>query len=385
MTAPAGFEAVGLACSIKPGMQPDLSLIVATPGTVGAAMFTINRAAAAPVALSRRHLAVTRAVRAVVLNSGCANAGTGAAGAAAARATVSAMAAAVGCNVDQVLVCSTGAIGPALDTRAILSGITVGVPRLSDSARAGTDAAIAIMTTDTVPKETRVDGPGFVVGGMAKGAGMVRPDLATMLVVLTTDAVAAPDLLDEVLSAAVDRSFHELNIDGCASTNDTVILLASGQSGVAADPGALGAAVAAAGRDLAEQLVADAEGATRVVTIEVSGAVDDAAARRAGRGVADSALVGSSLYGGDPNWGRLLGALGATDVAFDPGEFSVAYQGTVVATGGIAADFDEADLLARMETGDVTIRMTIGTGPGEARVLTTELSPEYVIFNGERS
>jgi glutamate N-acetyltransferase/amino-acid N-acetyltransferase len=242
-----------------------------------------------------------------------------------------------------------------------------------------------MMTTDTVPKETVFRGEGFTVGGMAKGAGMVRPDMATMLAVLTTDAVAEAAELQTALEAAVDESFHALNIDGCPSTNDAVIALASGVSGFRPTPTHLADGLAAAARDLAAQLAADAEGASRVITIEVSGAPNAATARRAGRHIADSALVRASFYGGDPNWGRVVGALGAAAVDFDPRRVDVAYGGVTVATQGVAAPFDETALLATLATGDFTVSISIGDGPGRAEVLTTDLTPEYVRFNGERS
>jgi glutamate N-acetyltransferase/amino-acid N-acetyltransferase len=241
------------------------------------------------------------------------------------------------------------------------------------------------MTTDTVPKETVKRASGFAAGGMAKGAGMVRPDMATMLAVLTTDAVVEGGEFRAALHAAVDESFHALNIDGCPSTNDAVIALASGASGVRPSPRELADVLAAACRDLAAQLADDAEGASRVVTIEVVGAADAATARRVGRHIADSALVRASFYGGDPNWGRLVGALGAGPVDFDLRRVGVAYAGVTVASHGVAVPFDEAELLATLSTGGFTVSVSIGDGPGAASVLTTDLTPEYVRFNGERS
>ncbi|MDJ0923568.1 MAG: bifunctional glutamate N-acetyltransferase/amino-acid acetyltransferase ArgJ [Acidimicrobiia bacterium] len=385
VTAPQGFSAAGFAAGIKESGDLDLALVAAPPGSVGAAVFTTNRAAAAPVIVSRSHLDTAPAVRAVVLNSGCANAATGEAGLAAARATASVVAETLECRSDEVLVCSTGGIGKPLPVPKVLSGVVAMAPRLQTSPEAATDAARAIMTTDTVPKEGVHHGAGFTVGGMAKGSGMVRPDMATMLVVVTTDAAAEPEVLDHALRAAVDESFHALNIDGCPSTNDTVILIASGSSGVETDAATLTAAVGEVCWDLAKQLAADAEGATRVVTIDVVGASDDATAGRAGRLVADSALVRSAFFGGDPNWGRLLGALGATDIEFDPSEFGVAYEGIDIARDGVLAVHDAAALHDSIVKGDFTVTMTIGTGPGKAKVLTTDLTPDYVTFNAEYS
>jgi glutamate N-acetyltransferase/amino-acid N-acetyltransferase len=324
-------------------------------------------------------------MRAVVLNSGCANAATGPAGEAAAADMVAAAAAGLGCGGREVLVASTGTIGTALQSEAVGAGIAAACDRLGSTPEHGTQAAEAIMTTDTVPKESRYSAGGFTVGGMAKGAGMVRPDMATMLVVTTTDAVADSSTLDRALRAAVDVSFHSLNIDGCPSTNDSVFVMASGASGVRPADHQLAAGLTEVCLDLARQLAADAEGATRTVTLQVSGAPDDATARRAGRAVADSALVRSAFFGGDPNWGRLVGALGATDVDFDPDRVEIAFGDVTVASNGVAAPYDEAGLLATLERGDFTVSLLIGTGPGRATVLTTDLTPDYVRFNGERS
>jgi len=385
VTAAAGFKAVGLSAGIKPQERLDFAIVAATDSAIGAAVFTINRAEAAPVTLSRSHLASGPAVRAVVLNSGCANAGTGEAGMADAKATAVAAADALGCATEDILVCSTGGIGRPLPVERVLAGVVAAVPQLAAGPEAATTAARAIMTTDTVPKESSFRGDGFTVGGMAKGAGMVRPDMATMLVVLTTDAAASADRLKRVLRSAVEESFHALNIDGCPSTNDTVILLASGSSGVSPDEAALEKAVQQVCWDLATQLAADAEGAGRVVTIEVVGAADDVTARRAGRLAADSALVRSAFFGGDPNWGRLLGALGATDIDFDPMEFGVAYAGIDIAVAGTEVDHDRTALHHFIAEGDFTVTMTIGKGTGSARVLTTDLTPDYVNFNAEYS
>ncbi len=385
VTAAAGFAAAGVAAGIKPAGVLDLALVVGSDSTIGAAVFTTNQAAAAPVRVSKSHLAAGSAVRAVVLNSGCANAGTGEAGLADAKTSAAEVAGVVSCGVEDVLVCSTGGIGQQLPIGKVLAGVPRCFETLASSEDAGTAAARAIMTTDTVPKESVRSVAGFTVGGMAKGAGMVRPDMATMLVVVTTDAVVEPGLLDGVLRAAVDESFHALNIDGCPSTNDTVILLSSGKSGVAPEPDVFTQAVTAVCWDLANQLAADAEGASRVVTIEVQGASDDGTARRAGRLVADSALVRSAFFGGDPNWGRLLGALGASEVTFNPTQFGVAYGGIDIARGGVAVDHDNAALHDAIATGDFTVTMTIGGGPGTALVITTDLTPDYVTFNGKYS
>jgi glutamate N-acetyltransferase / amino-acid N-acetyltransferase len=384
VTAAAGFRAAGVAAGIKRNGRRDLALVDAGRPVPAAGVFTTNRAAAAPVRLSRTHLGDGTA-RAVVINSGCANAATGAEGDAAAVATADAVAAALGCRPIDVLVCSTGTIGTPLPLDAVVGGVAAAAASLAPGPVAGDAAAEAIMTTDSVVKEAVTRGGGIVVGGMAKGAGMIRPDMATMLAVITTDALVDAALVGRALRAAVDGSFHALNVDGCPSTNDTVLLLASGDSGILPDAAFLSAAVGEVCRDLARQIAADAEGATRVVTVAVSGAPDDAAARRIGRAAADSALVRAAFYGGDPNWGRIVGALGATDLPVDYGAVGVAFAGVTVAAAGVAAPFDEPALLARLETGDFTVAVTVGDGPGRAEVLTTDLTPDYVRFNGDRS
>ncbi len=385
VTAAKGFVAAGVPAGIKASGVYDVALVAGIAPVTAAGVFTRNRAQAAPVQVSREQLARGKAMRGVVLNSGCANAATGQRGIADARAMINAAASSLECSHEEVLVCSTGGIGKYLPVKKVIEGISDAGRQLAGDSAGGTSAARAIMTTDTVPKESVWKAEGFTVGGMAKGAGMVRPDLATMLVVITTDAVVAAETLDSVLRDAVDESFHALNIDGCPSTNDTVIALASGASGITPQPAALTDAMTRVCWDLANQLAADAEGASRVVTIEVIGAHTDALARAAGRLVADSALVRSAFFGGDPNWGRLLGALGATDFDFDPDRFGIAYEGIDIARNGVAVDHDGQALHEAIITGDFTVTMTIGTGPGAARVITTDLTPEYVTFNAEYS
>lgn len=385
VTTPRGFSAVGVACGVKEGGALDLALVTGPPGSVGAAVFTTNRAAAAPVQLSRAHLSEGPATRAVVMNSGCANAATGDAGRAAALEMAVTTARSIDCDVAEVLVASTGTIGTALPVIRVTAGIEAAAGRLGSGAIADRTAAFAMMTTDTVPKQALYSEQSVTVGGMAKGAGMVRPDMATMLVVITTDAVAEPAVLDRSLRAAVDVSFHSLNIDGCPSTNDTVFVMASGASGVAVGDDVLRGLLTETCRDLAYQLAADAEGASRVVTLLVAGAEDDAEARRIGRYVTDSALVRASFFGGDPNWGRIVGALGASGAVFQPAQVSVEFGGTTVAARGVAAEFDEDALVEALEEGDFEVRVVVGSGPGAAEILTTDLTPDYVVFNGERS
>jgi len=384
VVAPKGFEAVGVSAGIKSGGALDLAIVAARTPISAAAVFTTNMAAAAPVRLSRKHLEVASTARAVVLNSGCANAATGKRGRAVSELTANRTAELLGCAPEDILVCSTGMIGTYLAPEAVTAGVADAVEGLGSTDIDGTAAAWAIMTTDTEPKQVVVKAAGFTVGGMAKGAGMIRPDMATMLVVLTTDAVVPPSVLDEALRIAVDHSFHALNVDGCPSTNDTVIALASGASGFTPEPEDLAAALTGASVQLARHIAADAEGASRVVTIAVTGAVDDAAARNIGRQVSDSALVRSSFYGADPNWGRIVGALGEVDEEVDFDDITITFAGTMVARGGVGVTIDEDAVSAAM-AGDFGLTISVGNGPGTARVFTTDLTPEYVRFNAERS
>ena len=298
VTKAKGFSASGMSCGIKESGDPDLSIVVATDGPVAAAgVFTTNLATAAPVQLSRRHLAATSGyARGVILNSGCANAATGAPGLAAAEAICAAVAKRLGAKSEEILVCSTGLIGIDLPVNKILTHVDELVSSMGSEEADGLRAAEAILTTDTHAKQVVVQGDGFVVGGMAKGAGMIAPNMATMLVVLTTDAKVEPELLRQALVHGVADSFNELIVDGCTSTNDTVILLASGEAGEV-DREEFEDAVARACTDLALQLADDAEGTTRVALITVRGAKSIADAKLAGRRVALSLLVKTSLFG----------------------------------------------------------------------------------------
>ena len=382
--APKGFVAAGVAAGIKPRGILDVAVVAAEMPVPTAAVFTTNMAAAAPVRLSRSHLASAPTAKAVVLNSGCANAATGKRGREVAELTANRTAELLSCSPEDVLVCSTGTIGTHLAPEAITGGVVDAIAALgADEASAGA-AARAIMTTDSEPKEVVVEADGFTVGGMAKGAGMIRPDMATMLVVLTTDARVSAAVLDRALRIAVDHSFHALNVDGCPSTNDTVIAMASGASGFSPEPEALAAALTGAAVDLARHIAADAEGATRVVTMAVTGSTDDAAARSIGRRVADSVLVRSSFYGADPNWGRIVAALGEVDEEVDFDDLTIAIAGTTVVRKGVGIPFDE-DAVSKDMEGDFGVTMCVGNGLGTSRVFTTDLTPDYVRFNSERS
>jgi glutamate N-acetyltransferase / amino-acid N-acetyltransferase len=401
VTAAAGFGAAGVACGLKASGAPDLALVVGDPGTVAAGGFTTNQVVAAPVVWSRDRLAGSADARVVVLNSGNANACTGPAGEAAVRATVERAAGELGCRAEQVLVCSTGVIGVPLDLGRVVDGVGKAAAGLDRSGSGGLAAAEAILTTDTVVKQagTRVVG-GATVGGMAKGAAMLAPELAvphaTMLAVLTTDAVAEPEALREALAAGVGTSFNRITVDGAQSTNDTVLLLASGASGARPDPGDLAAAVQAVCRDLAGQMLADAEGGTKVVSVQVGGAGGVEPALAVARRVADSPLVKTAVYGGDPNWGRVLQAAGTAGVGFDPGAVRLEVAGGP-GMAGIEAPAGPpervllvdrgrptgADAGAAMAAREIELRLHLGgTGPW-AEVRTSDLTPEYVRLNSE--
>jgi glutamate N-acetyltransferase/amino-acid N-acetyltransferase len=401
VTAAAGFGAAGAACGLKPSGAPDLALVVGDPGTVAAGVFTTNQVVAAPVVWSRDRLAGSADARVVVLNSGNANACTGPAGEAAVRATVERAAGELGCRAEQVLVCSTGVIGVPLDVGRVVDGVGKAAAGLDRSASGGQAAAEAILTTDTVVKQagTRVVG-GATVGGMAKGAAMLAPELAvphaTMLAVLTTDAVAEPEALREALAAGVGTTFNRITVDGAQSTNDTVLLLASGASGARPDAGGLAAAVQAVCRDLAGQMLADAEGGTKVVSVQVGGVGGVEQALAVARRVADSPLVKTAVYGGDPNWGRVLQAAGTAGVGFDPGAVRLEVAGGP-GMAGIEAPAGPpervllvdrgrptgADAGAAMAAREIELRLHLGGVGPWAEVRTSDLTPEYVRLNSE--
>ena len=381
VTEAKGFRAAGIACGIKPSGAPDLSLVATDDGrpVPAAAVFTSNKATAAPVQVSRAHLESSggRAC-AVVLNSGNANAATGESGRRDAERTCELVADQLGCRADAVLVCSTGLIGIPLPMDPIESGVARLVQALREDG--GANAAQAIMTTDTVRKETVVRGEGFVVGGMAKGAAMLAPDMATMLAVLTTDAASTPDALQQMLRDGVADSFNAMSVDGCQSTNDTVIVLASGRAG-AVDDGELAAAIAEACGDLARQMCGDAEGATKTVEVRVVGAASDEEARVAARQVAESQLCKCSWYGQDPYWGRIVAELGVAGVAFDPDTVSVAYGDITVCRKGIAAMHDATVLQETMSAGHLVLTADLGIGDGEGVIWTNDLTHAYIDEN----
>jgi glutamate N-acetyltransferase/amino-acid N-acetyltransferase len=385
VTAPKGFRAAGVAAGLKTSGGPDVAVLVNDgPDATAAGVFTTNKVKAAPVLWSQQ---VLRAgiVRAVVVNSGGANACTGPQGFQDTHATAEFAAARLTgprlvLGAADVAVCSTGLIGERLPMPKLLSGVDVAVRGLARDG--GPAAAQAILTTDTRPKTTVVEGIGWSIGGMAKGAGMLAPGLATMLCVLTTDAVADSSTLDSALRRATAVTLDRVDSDGCQSTNDTVLLLASGASGISPTPEELAGAVTAACHDLAMQLIADAEGSTKDITIEVRGAASEDDAVEVGRAVARSNLVKTALYGADPNWGRILAAAGTTRASFEADAVNVAINGVGVCRGGSAAeDRSKVDLSRR----GVHIVVDLAAGDRTATVWTNDLSVAYVRENSAYS
>ena len=380
VTAARGFTAAGVAAGLKSSGGPDVALVVnAGPSYAAAGVFTSNRVQAAPVLWSRQVLA-GGAVRAVVLNSGGANACTGPEGFQDTHRTAEHVASLLSCGAGEVAVCSTGLIGERLPMQRLLDGV--------DKAAAGLDtgggdaAAEAIRTTDTVRKTAVVRRGEVTVGGMAKGAGMLAPGLATMLCVLTTDAVASADVLDAALREAVRLTFDRVDTDGCMSTNDTVLLLASGASGVELPAADLAAMVHEVCDDLARQLVTDAEGATKDIVITVRGAASDDDAVAVARSIARSNLVKCAVHGQDPNWGRILSAVGTTPAAFEPDAVGVRINGIEVCRDGAAyADRSLVDMTGR----DVTIDVDLHAGDHDGFVRTTDLTAAYVHENSAYS
>ncbi|PZG49520.1 bifunctional ornithine acetyltransferase/N-acetylglutamate synthase [Spongiactinospora gelatinilytica] len=380
VTAPLGFRAAGVAAGLKSGAQRDLALVVNDgPSRAAAGVFTANRVQAAPVLWSRQVLAGGR-VTAVVLNSGGANACTGPEGFQDTHATAEKAAGLLGESAGEVAVCSTGLIGERLPMDALLAGVESAAGRLSRDG--GLHAADAIRTTDTVSKISFRRGDGYMVGGMAKGAGMLAPGLATMLCVITTDADVPADRLDAVLRAATAVTFDRLDTDGCMSTNDTVLLLASGAAGVTPAEAEFAEKVTEVCADLARQLLVDAEGATKAVAIEVIGAATVADAVTVGRAVARSNLFKCAVHGEDPNWGRVLSAVGTTDAVFEPERVNVAINGIWICRGGAAGDDrSKVDLRPR----DVTVTIDLSAGSESATIHTTDLTAAYVHENSAYS
>ncbi len=385
VTAPAGFRAAGVACGLKPNHALDLALVGSDSDCTCAGMFTTNRVQAAPVLYDKETLEKNRtAIRAVVANSRCANACTGEPGLADARAMADAAARAIGCRADQVLVLSTGVIGTRLEMDKIRAGISQAAARLS--VEGGMDAARAIMTTDTRPKTNELRFTNYALGGMAKGAGMIHPNMATMLSVITTDAKIAPDLLDQALRAAASKSFNRISIDGDMSTNDTVLVLANGASGKEIGDLEIGDftdALTTVATDLAKQLVRDGEGATKFVEIDVTGARDENEAARVAQAIANSPLVKTALYGGDANWGRVIAAAGYAGVTVEPSKMKLWFGDVNVFANGTPTNFNEQDSTRAISGKDIFIRLDLGQRDASAVVWTCDLSHDYVTINGK--
>ena len=380
VTSPLGFRAAGVAAGIKESGLPDVAVVINDgPSAAAAGVFTSNRVKAAPVLWSQQVLA-GGAVRAVALNSGGANACTGPAGFRDTHRTAEHLAGLLQAGAGEIAVCSTGLIGERLPLDLLLSGVTAAAGRAS--ADGGPAAADAIRTTDTVPKSAAVTGTGYQIGGMAKGAAMLAPALATMLVVLTTDADLPPAGLDAALREAVRTTFDRLDTDGCMSTNDTVLLLASGASGIVPDAAGFTGLLSAVCADLAAQMQADAEGASKVITIEVTGAASEPDAVEVGRAIARCNLLKCAIGGEDPNWGRVLAAVGTTGAAFEPDELSVAINGVWVCKDGAPGE-DRASVDLRPR--EVTITVALAAGSQSAAIRTTDLTAEYVHENSAYS
>ena len=387
VTAPLGFRAAGIPAGIKPSGKHDLALVFNEgPDYAAAGVFTENKVKAAPVLWSQQVLK-SGALRAVILNSGGANACTGPGGFQDTHTTAEAVAAALSdwgteTGAGEVAVCSTGLIGDRLPMDKVLAGVIEIVHEMAGGMNGGTDAAYAIMTTDTVPKQAAVHATGWNVGGMAKGAGMLAPALATMLVVLTTDVRATADQLDAALRNATRQTFDRLDVDGATSTNDTVLLLASGASELSPTQDELNAAVLAVCDDLAAQLMADAEGVTKRVTVTVKGAASEADALIGARTVARDSLVKTALFGSDPNWGRVLAAIGIAPIELDPNKIRVEFNGSPVCIDGMGAPgARDVDLSGE----DIALMIDLAVGDAEVTIRTTDLSHAYVEENSAYS
>lgn len=383
LTIPSGYRFSALYAGIRKVEKDDLGLIVSDTPAPAAAVFTQNRVQAAPVKLCRKHLRSSRGhVKAILVNAGNANCATKS-GDSVAEATCSALAARLKAPLEQMFPASTGVIGVELDPKLITSALPSLIKGLSPDRFE--DVAKAIMTTDTVPKtssrETSVGGRAVRIAGMTKGSGMIMPNMATTLGFIVTDAAVAPAKLKRMLDESIASSYNRISVDGDTSTNDTVVVLANGASGAQAD-GEFQKALAEVLEDLARQIVRDGEGARKLVTIDVSGIVDDDGAARVARAIANSPLVKTAIAGSDPNWGRVLSAAGNAGVPFDPSKADIWMQGVPVCTGGLAAEFSEDELKQKLDARDCSIRFAVrGRGKGVARFWTCDFTEDYIKIN----
>lgn len=379
-----GVLASGVAAGLRKGGRRDVALVDTGATVTAVGVQTRNQVRAAPVEVTAEHLADGRA-RAVLLNSGQANACTGAAGLAVARASAARVAATLGCEPSDVLVCSTGVIGVLIDEPVLLAGIDKAAASLSPDG--GAAAAAAILTTDLVTKEHAVrvtqGDRSCTIGGMAKGSGMIAPGMATMLAVVTTDAALDAPTAQQMLVDAVDRTFNRISVDGCMSTNDAVLLLATGQAARPPSDDEVAKGIEAVCAALASAIVHDGEGAAHIAALTVSGAATEADALGVARAIADSVLVRTALAGEDPNWGRILAAAGAGPVRIDPDKISVAFGDVVVCRDGMVAPFDIAAASAALSGVDVDIAVELGLGSASATVWFSDLTHEYVTINAE--
>jgi glutamate N-acetyltransferase / amino-acid N-acetyltransferase len=379
VTAPSGFRAAGIAAGIKTTGALDMAMVVNDgPQLHAAGVFTTNKIQAAPVLWSRQVLTTGR-LRAVVLNSGGANACTGSQGFQTTHATAEKAAEVLECGAAEIAVCSTGLIGSQLPRDVVLAGVAAVAAKLADTGQSATEAATAVLTTDTRPKQgVYRDDDGWRIGGFAKGAGMVAPAMATLLAVLSTDASVEPAELDRALRAASSRTFEQLDFDGGTSTNDTVLLMANGASGVKVGAEELTDALTAFCTTLVDQLQADAEGATKHVTVAVRGAATEREALAVARRVARDSLVKTAFFGSDPNWGRVAMAVGNANATIDPHRLEIAMNGVTLCRDGAAAgDRRAADLSGR----DILVEVDLHVGAAAAQIRTTDLSPRYVEEN----
>ena len=389
VTTPQGYRASGSSAGIKADKGLDLALLVSDTPATAAAVFTTNRAQAAPILVSREHLSASGGVaRAIVVNSGCANACTGDEGLDAAREMAAETARLVRCSVAEVLVASTGVIGVALPIGKIRAALPAAFRGLGNDH--GAQAARAIMTTDPFPKEAaaevKIGGRTVRIGGMAKGSGMIEPMMATMLAFITTDADVPQPLLARALREAVDDTFNAITVDGECSTNDSVMLLANGASGVSINVGNCDAFVDglnAVCRELAMGIVRGGEGATKLVTVTVTGAASAIEARRAAKAIANSLLVKTAIHGGDPNWGRLIAVAGRANVAFELSRAAVMIGATTLFSNGRPYDEASAEAAEYLKGTDIAVSVDLGSGSASSTVWTCDLSAEYVRINAE--